>query len=116
MSASSSGLAHVLYPVRDAEKAKAVFTDLLGAEPTIDEPYYIHYQVGSAAVGLVPNGHEQQNMSGPVPYFTVPDVKAAVESLKAAGAETLVEPRDVGGGKLVATVKDSDGNPIGLTS
>jgi predicted enzyme related to lactoylglutathione lyase len=116
MSASSSGLAHVLYPVRDVDKAKAVFTALLGAEPVIDEPYYVHYNAGGAALGLVPNGHEQQGMTGPVPYFTVPDVKAAVESLCAAGAETQVEPRDVGGGKLIAVVRDADGNPIGVTS
>jgi predicted enzyme related to lactoylglutathione lyase len=31
-----------------------------------------------------------------------------------AGAETLQEISDVGGGKLIATVKDTDGNVIGL--
>jgi predicted enzyme related to lactoylglutathione lyase len=31
-----------------------------------------------------------------------------------AGAETQQEVTDVGGGKLVATVKDADGNVIGL--
>jgi predicted enzyme related to lactoylglutathione lyase len=31
-----------------------------------------------------------------------------------AGAEVLQEVKDVGGGKLIASVKDVDGNGIGL--
>jgi len=33
----------------------------------------------------------------------------------AAGAQANEDVRDVGGGKLVATVKDADGNVIGLS-
>jgi hypothetical protein len=31
-----------------------------------------------------------------------------------AGARPVQEPKDVGGGKLVATVRDADDNVIGL--
>jgi predicted enzyme related to lactoylglutathione lyase len=37
-----------------------------------------------------------------------------VEALLAAGAEPLQAVKDVGGGKLIASVRDADGNVIGL--
>ncbi len=53
-------------------------------------------------------------MTGPVGYWQVDDVTAAVDALVAAGGEAKGEPQDVGGGTLIATVTDADGNPIGL--
>jgi predicted enzyme related to lactoylglutathione lyase len=37
-----------------------------------------------------------------------------VKALLEAGAEVHQEVKDVGGGKLIASVKDADGNLIGL--
>ena len=37
-----------------------------------------------------------------------------VDALVAAGATAQGEPQDVGGGTLMATVTDADGNVIGL--
>ena len=37
-----------------------------------------------------------------------------MKALVAAGATVVDEPKDVGGGKLVASVKDADGNVTGL--
>jgi predicted enzyme related to lactoylglutathione lyase len=54
-------------------------------------------------------------MTGPVGYREVEDVKASLEELLSSGAQTQQEVRDVGGGKLIATVTDADGNIIGLT-
>ena len=53
-------------------------------------------------------------MTGPVGYLNVDDIKKSLEAHLAAGAEVLQEVKDVGGGKLIATVKDADGNVIGL--
>ena len=52
-------------------------------------------------------------MTGPVGYWQVDDVTAAVDTLVAA-EKAQGEPQDVGGGTLIATVTDADGNPIGL--
>jgi predicted enzyme related to lactoylglutathione lyase len=53
-------------------------------------------------------------MTAPVPYWHVPDIEAKLAEVTATGA-TLKEPvRDVGGGRLVATVTDLDGNVLGL--
>ena len=45
----------------------------------------------------------------------VKDIEASLQSLLASGAEMLQEPKDVGGGKLIAFVKDADGNLVGIT-
>lgn len=44
----------------------------------------------------------------------VDDVEAKVAEVTAAGATVKNAPADVGGGRLVATVIDPDGNLIGL--
>jgi predicted enzyme related to lactoylglutathione lyase len=110
----SSGISTVIYPVKDLSRAKAVYGRLWGAEPTMDEPYYVGYRVGDLDLGLDPNGHAK-GMTGPVTYFAVDDIAERLRPLQAAGATTRQDVTDVGGGKLVATVTDADGNVIGLT-
>jgi predicted enzyme related to lactoylglutathione lyase len=109
----NQGVKTILYPVKDVAAAKAVFTTLIGAEPYADQPYYVGYKVGDQDIGLVPNGHSQ-GMTGPISYHHIDDIKATIQSLVQAGAKTQQEPRDVGGGRLVATLTDADGNVIGL--
>jgi predicted enzyme related to lactoylglutathione lyase len=53
-------------------------------------------------------------MTAPLPYWLVDDINKAIEQLVAAGATVQQQPREVGGGKLVASVKDADGNVTGL--
>jgi predicted enzyme related to lactoylglutathione lyase len=103
----------IIYPVRDLGKAKALFTTLLGATPDQDAPYYVGWSIDGQAIGLNPHGFDQ-GMSGPVPYVDVDDIKERLDALVAAGASVVQEPTDVGGGLRIATVKDTDGNIIGL--
>ncbi len=103
----------VLYPVRDVDQAKAMFAALFGVAPHVDSPYYVGFSVDGNEIGLIPNGHEQ-GMSGPEPYYDVDDIAATIAALEAAGGVVLQPPTDVAAGLLVAKVKDSDGNLIGL--
>ncbi|NNN20897.1 MAG: glyoxalase [Acidimicrobiales bacterium] len=103
----------VLYPVRDVEKAKSIFSALLGMEPTTDSPYYIGFHIGDQEIGLLPQGHNQ-GMTGQVTYYEVADISESLSKLVGAGAEIIQGPMDVGAGLLVATLKDLDGNVIGL--
>ena len=103
----------VLYPVKDLDTAKAIFTSLFGADPHVDSSYYVGFSVNGAEIGLVPSGHEQ-GMTGPVPFFDVDDISTTLSALQAAGARVVQEPTDVGAGLLVAKVSDTDGNDIGL--
>ena len=53
-------------------------------------------------------------MTSPVAYWHVPDIEAKLAEVTAAGAKVNEPVRDVGGGRLVATVTDPDGNVLGL--
>jgi predicted enzyme related to lactoylglutathione lyase len=106
----TEGIQVVIYPVNDLAAAKARFTALLGVEPYADSPYYVGYKVAGQDIGLDPNGHR----AGAVAYVAVTDIKARFQSLLDAGAEVNEEVKDVGGGRLVASLKDPDGNLIGL--
>jgi len=110
---STQGIKTVLHPVTDLAKAKAVYTALLGVPPQHDAPYYVGYEAEGQHIGLVPNG-AQQGMTSPVAYWHVADIEAKLAEVTAAGATVKDSPRDVGGGRLVATFTDPDGNVLGL--
>ncbi|WIX99871.1 VOC family protein [Amycolatopsis mongoliensis] len=111
---STQGIKTVLHPVTDLTAAKAVYTALLGIEPQADAPYYVGYDTEGQHIGLVPNGAQQQGMTGPVSYWHVSDIAAKLAEVTAAGAKVKDEPKDVGNGRLVATFTDADGNVLGL--
>ena len=53
-------------------------------------------------------------MSSPVAYWHVPEIEAKLAEVTAAGATVREPAHDVGGGRLVATGADPDGNVLGL--
>ncbi|WP_031170050.1 VOC family protein, partial [Streptosporangium roseum] len=55
-----------------------------------------------------------QGMTSPVAYWHVPDIEAKLAEVTAAGATVKEAAHEVGGGRLVATVTDPDGNVLGL--
>jgi predicted enzyme related to lactoylglutathione lyase len=109
----TEGVKTIIYPVKDLAKAKTLYSTLLGVKPYGDESYYVGFNVGGQDIGLDPNGHHQ-GMTGPLAYFHVDDIQDRLKVLLDAGAEVKQEVRDVGGGKLIASVTDADGNVIGL--
>jgi len=110
---TTEGIKTVLHPVSDLEAAKAVYTALLGAPPQHDAPYYVGYEAAGQHIGLVPGGADQ-GMTAPVAYWHVADIERKLAELTGAGATVKDAPRDVGGGRLVATVTDPDGNVLGV--
>jgi len=109
---STQGIKTVLHPVSDLAAAKAVYTALIGIEPQADAPYYVGYDAEGQHIGLVPGG--AQGMTSPVAYWHVADIEAKLAEVTAAGATVKEPPRNVGGGRLVATITDPDGNVLGL--
>ncbi|MEU3791517.1 VOC family protein [Streptomyces fructofermentans] len=111
----SERLETITYPVKDLAAAKSLFGALLGVEPYVDEVYYVGFRApGHPELGLDPNGHAK-GLTGPVPYWRVTDLRASLAELVDAGAEVVQDVQDVGGGKLIASVRDANGNDIGLT-
>jgi predicted enzyme related to lactoylglutathione lyase len=107
---TTQGIKTVLHPVSDLAAAKAVYAALLGFSPQADSPYYVGFDTEDQHIGLVPNS----DMTSPVTYWQVPDIEAKLAEVTAAGATVKEAAHDVGGGRLVATVTDLDGNVLGL--
>ena len=106
----NQGIRTVIYPVKDIARAKALFRNLLGVEPHVDQPYYVGFRVGDQDIGLDPNGHK----AGVTAYYHVDDIRKSMQLLLDSGAQVLQEVKDVGGGKLIAFGRDAEGNIIGL--
>jgi predicted enzyme related to lactoylglutathione lyase len=109
----SEGIQTVIYPVQDFDAAKELFSQLAGRKPDYDQPYYAGWKLGGQDIGLDPNGHKK-GMSGPTAYWRVADIEQSLQALLDGGATVNEKVTDVGGGRLVGSVKDTDGNVIGL--
>jgi predicted enzyme related to lactoylglutathione lyase len=99
----------LVYPVKDVEKAKAFYGKFLDIKPYVEGAYYVGYKVGDQEVGLDPNSNV-----GPIAYTDVKDIKSSLQTMTEVGAEIVQDVKDVGGGMLIAQVKDADGNVVGL--
>jgi predicted enzyme related to lactoylglutathione lyase len=110
---STKEIKTVLHPVSDVVAAKKVYAALLGMAPTTDDPYYVGFETGNQHIGLVPGGGPQ-GMTSPVAYWEVTDIEAKLAEVTAAGAIVKEPVHDVGGGRVVATFTDPDGNVLGL--
>jgi predicted enzyme related to lactoylglutathione lyase len=106
----NKGIKTVLYPAKDINHAKTLFRKLLGVEPYADQPYYVGFKVGDQDIGLVPNNPE----AGMTAFFHVDDIKNSLQILVDADAKIIQDIKNVGGGRLIASVKDKDSNIIGL--
>ena len=113
MTETTEGIKTVLHPVSDVAAAKAVYAALLGTQPQTDGEWYVGFDVAGQHIGLVPGGGPQ-GMTSPVAYWHVDDIEAKLAEVTAAGATVKEKAHDVGGGRLVATVTDPDGNVLGL--
>jgi predicted enzyme related to lactoylglutathione lyase len=108
------GLRTVIYAVDDIERAKAWYARVLGHEPYFSEPFYVGFSVGGFELGLDPDPAGVTRGSNAVAYWGVEDARAAYARLLELGAKTAGEPREVGGGIVVATVLDPFGNVFGV--
>ena len=107
------GLRTIIYPVRDLAAAKTLYSALLDTAPYADEAYYVGFRLGDQELGLDPHGHEK-GMTAPVGYWHVDDIEQALARLIESGAEVQQAITGVGGGRLIASIKDADGNVTGL--
>src|SRR3954453_2424281 len=113
MAASSTqGIKIVLHPVSDLAKAKDVYAALLGLAPQADADYYVGFDAAGQHIGLVPGGGPQ-GMTALGAYWEVADIEGKLPEVPAAGATVHEPAHDVGGGRLVATFPDPDGNVLG---
>lgn len=103
---------NVVYKVSNLESSKAIHAALLDTEPHTDQPYYVGFNVAGVEIGLTPA--QPGEATGAVSHVRVSDLDAALQQVRAAGADLVSEPHDVGGGTRIATVRDADGTVLGL--
>lgn len=108
------GLRTALYPAPDLGRAKAWYTEAFGLAPYFDEPFYVGFNIGGFELGLVPDAPLSKPASGVVAMWGVDNVGAECDRLHSLGATVHEEPKDVGGGIMVASVLDPFGNILGL--
>lgn len=109
------GLRTVIYMVPDIAEATQWYTKVLGIEPYFNEPFYVGFNVGGYELGLHPEKEPSTEKTDAVfTYWGVEDVESTYVMLVAAGASPHEDPNDVGGGIVVAAVKDPWGNIFGI--
>lgn len=115
MTARILGLRTNILKVSDLAAAKAWYSRVFGIEPYFDEPFYVGFNIGGFELGLDPDTSEQEpGAGGSVTYWGVESMATAMAGLRKEGVKVRSEPRDVGGGIVVAAIKDPFGNVIGL--
>jgi lactoylglutathione lyase len=108
------GLRTVIYHVDDLQKAKEWYSEVLGVRPYFDEPFYVGFNVGGYELGLDPDVSGVTKGDSVLAYWGVNDAGSAYERVLGQGAQKHSAPREVGGGIIVATVKDPWGNVFGI--
>ena len=106
----NKGIKTVIYPVKDITQSKTLFRKFLEVEPYADQPYYVGFKVGDQDIGLVPNNPE----AGMTAFYHVEDIKNSLQILLDGGGTIIQDIKNVGGGRLIASVNDKDSNIIGL--
>src|SRR3954463_6008460 len=106
----NKGIKTILYPVKDMNHSKTIFQKFLGVEPYADQPYYVGFKINDQDIGLIPNSPE----GGVTAFFHVDDIKSSLQILIDGGAEIIQDIKNVGAARLIASVKDKDGNIIGI--
>ncbi|HYR62524.1 MAG TPA: VOC family protein [Actinomycetota bacterium] len=105
------GLRSAIYAAPDLAAAKAWWTEVLGAEPYFDQPFYVGFDVGGFELGLDPGGNPA---TSPMTYWGVPDAAAAVAALIAEGARRHTDVQEVGEGIKLGSVTDPSGSVVGV--
>jgi predicted enzyme related to lactoylglutathione lyase len=106
----NKGIKTVIYPVKDMTQATNLFRKFLGVDPYADQPYYVGFKVNDQDIGLVPGNLE----AAATAFYHIDDIKNSLQIFVDAGATIIQDIKNVGGGRLIASVKDKDGNIIGL--
>lgn len=115
MSSKILGLRTTIYKVADIGAAKEWYAEAFETQPYFDEPFYVGFDIAGYELGLQPEENPTIEKADSVAtYWGVNEVGTEFNRLIGLGATAHEPPEEVGGGIIVATVKDLWGNVIGL--
>ena len=104
MSIPLEGLRTVIYPAPDLDEAKRWWTDLLGIAPSVDQPFYVGFNVGGFELGLIPDG--RPGALGAQAYWGVPDIEAELARLLALGASPRAGRAWIRAARVLASLRE----------
>jgi catechol 2,3-dioxygenase-like lactoylglutathione lyase family enzyme len=111
-----TGFSHVMMWVNDIERAHKWYIEKLGCKENFAHlPHYASLRQEDAGIriDLHPTDAGGKDVGfGPMPYFKVGDLVAALKHFADQGVKTG-EPNEEGGHRF-ATIWDSEGNALGL--
>lgn len=104
---------------RSMERAGAFYADTLGLTPIVRDEAFAVFETGQAKLVLEccdPDDPEADALVGRFAgiSFTVPDIAASVDALRAKGVITEGPPERQDWGGVLAHVRDPDGNVLTL--
>ena len=107
----------------DSKKLADFYAEVLGApnpDWSDEANGWFGFQAGDASLAIGPHSDVRGKSQEPgrvMLNFSTPDVKSEFERIKAVGAEVVAEPYEPGGGgMLICTFADPDGNYFQLTT
>lgn len=120
---TANPIVYVELPVHDLDRAMGFYAALLGLsfERTRIDGYdmalFPAHPGGDGASGALVRGDVYRpGKVGPIVYFRVADIDAALARARKLGAKILYEKKAVGSFGFVAEVEDSEGNRIALNA
>lgn len=105
----------------DLSRSLAFYRDLLSGEvtyrfPPHGVPEFVALRYGPSSLGIAAEPADESPPSTPTTRFAlwiyVDDCDAAIQRLRAAGAQVTEQPADQPWGERMATVADPDGNRV----
>ena len=110
-------------PVNDLQRAKAFYQNVFGFEFRLDEmgPWKMAFfpmedgVVGTGGALVQAEGYTPA-LTGTVVYFTVADIEATLERVKASGGEVLTPKMSIGEYGFIGHFRDTEGNRVAVHS
>src|SRR3954470_5194496 len=120
---SLSRIKQIAIPVKEIREATRFYRDVLGMKHLFDAPPELSF-FDCGGIRLMLSGPQAQGKDGneqhPVLFYDVADIKATHARIKAAGAQSIEEPRVIaqmnGREVWIGAVSDGQGNHVGLIS
>src|SRR3712207_996735 len=115
-------LNNVMLNSADPHRLAAFYSKVLGSpdpEWSDEENGWFGFKAGDSSIAIGPHSEVTSTNQQPgriMLNFETPDVKAEFERIKAEGAHVVAEPYAPGGGMLMCTFADHDGNYCQLAS
>ena len=108
-------LVHVIFYVRDMERAIGFYRDTIGLELDSESEHWTTFRTGACTLALHPAEQREVGVGEPDPTFLVTDLDAEHERLTAAGVE-VTEVRAPTPNVRTFDARDPDGNRFSIAS